>query len=274
MTDAVVDGAPSGAGDGPAFSKISLRVLALSGAVHVVQALQPDPIPGLNIIVSIACLVYLSGRATAYAKAGRSDFDAVIAAETIVAFGVLSLILGLASALAHVAFGGADVSASDTRALGWLALPFMEGLVTAGLAPFFAVVLRNRAFEQGEAVDAGDDMAVLARAARDLAKQLKASTDALASLRAAAEGASLSTRGLATNVEAETARLTAALGEGEGGVRAFGAAASSGKTEVAGLADETVRLKAAAGETTALLDELSTLIGQVERFVAPSTGRA
>ena len=255
---------------GISFSRIALAAMAASALVHLFHVF------GLTawaiLAVNVLSLVLLSDRAVRYARAERPDFDAVIAAETIVAFGVMSLILGLTAGILPLFLPGNELDLGDPAVLKSLAMPFIIGLATAGFAPFAAMVLRNRAFEHEGAPDSGDEMEALYHAARELTRQIKAAQAALEELQGSARSAGASAKRLADGLDAETVRMGAALHEGEAHIKSFGAAAGSGRVEVSALADETRRLKGAASDTTTLLDALAKLIESVERFVAPSPG--
>ncbi len=251
------------------FSQVGLQVLVASALVHGVQILTNTPYPIL-FPVNVALLFYLRWRASAYVRSGRADFDAVIAAEMVVAFGVLSLILGITTAVAPLFTGATSLQVNDISALAPVATPFLEGLATAGLAPFFAVLLRIEAHEAESAYDSTADMSSLAAATRDLTQHIRTTYAALGDLQQSAHEASISTRALADEVRGEAGRLNSAFSEGETRLRLLGTAAATSGAEVAKLANETIRLNSAADQAGTMLTALGDLIESVERFVKPS----
>lgn len=251
------------------FSRIGLLVLLVSIAVHAAQVATRTVLPIL-FVSNVLSLFVLRWRASVYARSGRPDFDSVIAAEMIVAFGVLSLILGITAAVVPLFLGTATLAVNDLTALAAVATPFLEGLATAGLAPFFAVLLRVEAHEASGAHDSAADMSSLAAATRDLADHIRTAHAALGELQEAAREASEATRALAAEVRGETNRLSEAFGEGEVRLRALGAAAGASGAEVAKLTSEATRLNIAVNDTGTMLHALGDLIESVERFVKPS----
>lgn len=251
------------------FSRVGLQVLIASIVVHGVQIATQTIVPIL-FVTNVAALFYLRWRATIYTRSGQTDFDAVIAAEMIVAFGVLSLILGITAAVVPLFIGTATLAVGDLSALAAIATPFLEGLATAGLAPFFAVLLRIEAHEAASAYDSTTDMTSLAAATRDLAQHIRVAHAALGELQESARDASAATRALADEVRGETNRLSDAFGEGETRLRALGAAAGASGAEVAKLTSETTRLNIAVNDTGTMLHALGDLIESVERFVKPT----
>lgn len=252
-----------------AYSRFGLQVLVVSIAAHIVQIVSQTTFP-LLLVVNIAALVYLRIRASGYMRSGRGDFDAVIAAEMMVAFGVLSLILGITSAVLPLFLGGVSLRVDDLSALATLAVPFLEGLATAGLAPFFAVLLRVEAHEVETSFDTSIDMSNLATATRDLTRELRAAFKAIRQLQESAQDATVAAHLLAEEVRGDAGRLTRAFEAGEAQLKLLGGAAQSSSTEVARLADETAKLNATATETSAMLNALGELIESVERFVKPA----
>ncbi|OYY89760.1 MAG: hypothetical protein B7Y45_10855 [Sphingomonas sp. 28-66-16] len=251
------------------YSQVGLQVLIVSILAHAAQIALQTGYPFV-FAINIASLFYMRWRAGAYLRAGRADFDPVIAAEMIVAFGVLSLILGISTAVVPLFLGTATLRVGDLTALATLATPFLEGLATAGLAPFFAVLLRIEAHEIESRYDSSTDMSSLATATRDLTRTIRGTHTALSDLQESARAASVSTKALADEVRGEAGRLNAAFMEGEARLRTLTAAAESSGTEVAKLAGETTRLTNAATDAGTMLTALGDLIESVERFVKPT----
>jgi hypothetical protein len=228
----------------------------------------PNPQAPVSVVVNVCCLVFLHNRAVRYAKDRVGGFDPIAAAEGIVAFGVFSLVIGLASVACRFLFGFASLeSVQSGQLVGFF--PFVEGLITAGVAPLFAIFLRLRIAELESGVDAIGDLLELSRATTDLTQQMIAAKKAIDTFGTGADAAGKSTAGLASAMKSEADKWGLALQEGQAHVKTFGAAAKDGSTDVSALAEETRKLKSAAAETSKLLDELARLIASVERFVAP-----
>ncbi len=222
----------------------------------------------ISIFVNIVCLIYLYHEAEKSVKANVSGFDPVVASETMVAFGVLSLVMGLASIILAVMLDRISLGAVQKGDLLSF-LPFVEGLLTAGFAPASAMLLRIRVAELEADHDTIGDLTGLTRATADLTNQMKSANAAVEALKSGATSAGAATVGLATSMKGEADKWGLALQEGQAHVKTFGEAARIGSGEVSDLASATASLKSATGEVTTLLDELSRLIVAVERFVEP-----
>lgn len=248
------------------FSVHVLLITAISLGAAGINLFNPAAF--ISIIVNLLCLGVLVRIASRYAKERRAGFDPVVAAETIVAFGVFSLVVGLVSVGLRFLFGLADFQLlQNGQFLDFL--PFLEGLATAGFAPVAAIYLRLRTAELDSGVDAVGDLLELSRATTDLTQQMIAAKKAIETFGTGADAAGKSTAGLASAMKSEANKWGLALQEGQAHVKTFGTAAKEGSTDVSALAEETRRLKSAAAETSKLLDELARLIASVERFVAP-----
>ena len=225
----------------------------------------------LALAVNVICLWVLFRRAKDLVKDEVVGFDPLIASETMVAFGIFCLVLGLASIISRLLLGMFDFTAVQTgKSEGLLGfLPFVEGLVTAGFAPFLAVLLRITIAEGEGHIDPTGDLTELASATAALTRSMNAAGGALEIFTTGTAAAGTSTKGLATAVKTETDRWGLALAEGQAHVKSLGEAASQGRGELAGLASETHKLMSATRETATMLEELSRLIEAVERFVAP-----
>lgn len=248
------------------FSRLALGVVAISLVGAVANFLEPR-VP-IAFVANVVCLWLLYNRAVVYARDRVEGFDHVVAAEAMVAFGVFSLVLGLASVGARIAFGLVDIEALRRGGFADF-IPFVEGLLTAGFAPFFAIVLRLRIAELDSGIDAVGDLSDLTRATLDLTRQMDAARTAIEAFGTGAATAGKSTVGLASTMKTEADRWALALQEGEASVKSFGASTKSGTSEVAQLAVETQRLRVAVTNASTLLEELARLIQSVERFVAP-----
>lgn len=249
-----------------------MAAVAASVCANLLQAITGT---GLWIlaIVNVACLVMLSTTAVRFHKENRPGFDPVVAAETIVAFGVTSLILSLVSAAYPLLTGEALDNIFKKEGVMRVATPFLEGLATAGLAPLFAMVLRNRVAELDGAGDAVGDVTSMTRAMAGLTREMENARSGMTELQTALKAASVSTKSLADNVQTEAERLKLVLLEAQGELKGFSGAAGAGRSEVGGLATETAKLKSSMTDTGVLMDALAKLIESVERFVAPSGRR-
>jgi hypothetical protein len=252
------------------FSRVALIALAVGVLANLFQAVVA-PSSLILIVANVGCLVALSAIAVQFHKEGRAGFDAVVAAETIVAFGVTSLILSLVAAVFPLISGHELEKVFQGGGLRRIAPPFLEGLATAGLAPLFAMVLRNRVSELDGAKDPIGDAADLSRAMAGLVRGLDAARKSAESVDTSLTSVGASMRLLADNVQTEGERLKLVLLEAQSQLRGLGGAAETGRTEVGGLATETAKLKGSVGDTHTLMEALAKLIESVERFVAPAT---
>ncbi len=250
-----------------AFSRMGLFVLSGSLGLHLVQLLTQTTFP-LLFLGNLAALVFLRWQASLLLRQ-RADFDAVIAAEMIVAFGVLSLILGISTAVIPLFLGTATLRVDSLAALAGLAIPFLEGLATAGLAPFFAVLLRIEAHEAGS-TEPGAEMTDLTIATQDLGTELRGTVRVLRELREQLALAAATSQQLGQAMQTEAAKLVLMVERSEAKLTALSSAAERSGDEVARLAGEAARLNQAAGDTSALLTTLGDLIDSVERFVKPA----
>jgi hypothetical protein len=254
------------------FSRWALIALVVSIIAHLTNFAIGGWL-GMTLVVNVVLLVILCEVATKKHRAREAGFDAIIAAETVVAFGIMSLIFGLVGGVAPLFVNAGSGGSFDRESLTALAVPFLEGLATAGMAPIFAVVLRTRTSEADGTVDASGDVAALARATADLAKQLRAANAASGDLISSITSIAASTRTMAGEMAAETTNMRTVLHESQAHLKALALAAQSGGAEVGRLANETQRLSGSAKEAGVLLDALSTLIVAVERYVAPARPR-
>jgi len=249
-----------------AFSRMGLFALIGSLSLHALQLATQTTFPML-FLGNLAALIFLRWQATQLLRQ-RADFDAVIAAEMIVTFGVLSLILGISTAVVPLFLGTATLRVDNLAALAGLAIPFLEGLATAGLAPFFAVLLRIEAHEAGSA-EPGAELADLTVATQDLGTELRGTVRVLRELREQLAGAAQMSQQLGQAMQTESAKLMLMIDRSEAKLTALSSAADKSSDEVARLAGEAARLNQAAGDTSAMLTTLGDLIDSVERFVKP-----
>lgn len=287
------------------FNVAAGAALVVTLSVHAVAFWR-----GPNPFVLAACnLSIILGLALAAIRAHRASggrFDSAVGAETVVAFGVLALILGLATAISPLLRHGADALTFDAATLRQLGGPFVQGLVAAGLAPVVAVLLRHASAELDddpatEADQLGDALAYLTEqiaGAVEAAAALTGSLDAAATAAARigpdlgrhldqiADAAARAGPGVSSGVAALTGALHAGgrrftdemesagrglasgLAETEARVVALGAAAGTGVVELSRLSAALDGVAANAGETGELFEALNALTASVEAFVA------
>lgn len=245
-------------------------VLAAAFALIISPTVPQIPIP---FCVNLACLVYILHVATQMLEKQVEGFDPVVAAETLVAFGIACLVGGLVTILFVFLTGNMDVAGiKDGNLLAFL--PFAEGLLTAGIAPLFAIFLRLKMAEQEAFVDATGDMVGLANATASLTKSLKEAGKAIEAMQTQTTNASTATAGLASTMKTEADNWGLALHEGQAYIKTFAESTRVGAGEVSELARATSALKASTSDVTKLLDELARLVVAVERFVEPRAAKS
>ena len=294
------------------FNRTAAAAVAASMGVHAAQfvwAWNPRLLFAFNVValVLIAWSAFRADRATA------GGFDSAVGAETVVAFGVMSLILGLVTAVVPVLALDPARLRFDRETLTALAGPFIQGLAAAGLAPMFAVLLRNVATPGDGGGSTADDFLQLSRAAGRLAGELGQAKAAAAELSRAVSDAAGATAKLGPELAAHldgvataTGRIAPVVGAGataladaldqggrmladeldqagkrfatrlddaRAGVDALAAAAADGAGDVGAAAAELARLRAGAAETTRMLDALGALIDSADRFVSDRQAR-
>jgi hypothetical protein len=231
-----------------------------------------------TFILSVAVLLFFALKLSST----RPRLNLTLAAETLVALGIFTLIISIMVVLLSVSefmieIAGRDLTLDDMRRFAW---PFAEGLGAAAIAPFIATLLRHIEANQasigtGEAtmVDAARDAANLAEALRvatanfrTMNIELTSNTDALET---ALAGAVKATTGLATMLQTESERLRVSFQRMQGEATGFGNAIEGSRVAAAGLATDLSALKGSSKEATELLDALGKLIDSVERYVRP-----
>lgn len=257
------------------YSKVAGRVLLFAMIGFGINLMVP--LAPVALTVNFICIWHLYKTAERYAASGVEGFDATVAAEAIVGFGILCLVLGLSSVALLFAIGRLEVESVSGRLDLAGGIPFIEGLFTAGVTPFFAILLRMKVAELGDMVDPADDMASLSRAAASLTRTLTNAHAALGEFQSGATAAATSTTNLATvmdtgvaRIETEVGRMGTALRDGGKSVSEFGSSSESASTEIAALGDHATKLKLAVADTTNLLEELGRVIVSVQRFVEPA----
>jgi methyl-accepting chemotaxis protein len=211
---------------------------------------------------------------------GRNSrqFNLTVAAETLVAFGVLSLVAGLGSAilLAVSRFQATKFIAIED--LSAVTTVFIEGLFTAAVCPMLAMLIRIREAQLRIIEAGGPEMDAAARAADELTTQLKTVTTHLAALntslekevktfQTAAADVSGAARVMAESLWTESKRAKEALQRVETGAASLGAAAEKTGVATTRLGTDLSSLTKSASEAKALMDALSNAIESVERFI-------
>jgi methyl-accepting chemotaxis protein len=230
-----------------------------------------------------ACLflgVFLLWRLAIRLSKRKPALNLTVAAETIVALGIFSLVISVA---ASVYLAISQTEAINPSNLRPFVLPFLEGLITAALAPLLATHLRNieasrpmgDSVEMPGVVDASSDLAKQMQLA---AEQLKAASAAFGTLneeikaqtvafKEATEAVGAEAGKLIGAFKDETTKLKGALGDFRGDVKALAEAASEGSEALSKLSTEVNKVAGTSGETDEMLKALNRLILSVERFI-------
>jgi hypothetical protein len=217
----------------------------------------------------------------------KPRLNLTIAAETVVALGIFSLILSIAVALYGVSdfvteIGKRELSIDDIRRF---TVPFIEGLAAAALAPFVATILRH--FEASyAATESGETgLAEAARGALHLAAELRQATETIAGLnreltgtKGAFESAVKSAVGaagsLGTMLQTESERLRFAFQRIQAEATGLAEASDRSREAVAAFCSSMAGLSASSRDARDLLDALGKLIESVERYVNPDRSRS
>lgn len=252
------------------FTHVAGLAMGVSIVAHIYQFTSTGNGPFLIIVngVLLAMLAFAAVRAHEQRAPG---FDVIVAAETIVAFGVMSLIFSLAAALAPLFTGARQLDVNSIKSLQSSALPFLEGLATAGVAPLVAMLVRNLAVEKDALANPTGDVTDLAQALGALTSEVRQAHSAIGELGSAVAAAVRSTTGFAEAVKEEANGLAVALGAAEARVRSLGEATSGGADQVASLRAELEQLTTSSTGARTMLDTLAQVIESVERFIAPAT---
>lgn len=228
-----------------------------------------------------------------------SRFDLTVAAETLVALGIFSLIVGLVAAIFKALSISSEAQITSLQDIRPLASSFLEGLLTAAAAPFLAATLRNyevisetRASGDGSASDIAEaaknfvrQMDTATKSVRELAEMIdkqrgsivtalgaidSEATKFTVALDRAGTAVASSADTLAKSFASEAAAMKSAAAEPISHMKGLGAAANHARESILTVSEELDRLKESTSETTALLDALAKLIESVERFVKPA----
>lgn len=219
-------------------------------------------------------------------------FDMMVAAEVIVAYGILSLVLGLALAISNVLRSDVTQGGIQLEELRPLLTPFVEGLVAAGVAPLAAVALRQLEvlkYGAAELADSSPEARLaeldervrkvseafdnLATSCRKSAEEFEKNASRFADTAGSWESAARKTKGaldaVASSAESGRSTLETAFGTIAAEADKARGALSGAVSEFGELAGAFGRLRSAAAESSRLLEELQKLIASVERFIRP-----
>ncbi len=234
---------------------------------------------------SISFLVY-----QAINLAGRKPhLNLTLAAETIVAFGIFSLIVSIAVVMLNVSeflIKGSEreLSIDEMRRFAW---PFAEGLVAAAIAPFLATFFRHLesstfttevdepglAAATSEAETLAAELKATATIFRSVNAEFVAAKDALLTHQVALEralgGAAKTTSMLSEALQTEAERLRVAVHRVQAEATGFADASQKGRVTLGELGTSLSQLNESARDSRQLLDALGKLIESVERFIKP-----
>jgi hypothetical protein len=206
------------------------------------------------------------------------QFNLTVAAETLVAFGVLSLVVGLGSAILLAVSRFKATKIIGIEDLSTVTTVFIEGLFTAAVCPMLAMLIRIREAQLRIVEAGGPEMDAAARAADALTNQLNEVTAHLAALntslekevktfQTAAADVGGAARVMAESLWTESKRAKEALQRVETGAASLGAAAEQTGRATTRLGTDLSGLTKSASEAKTLLDALSNAVESVERFV-------
>jgi methyl-accepting chemotaxis protein len=251
------------------FTHVAGYAMGASVLAHLYQFSTATTAP-LLLVVNLAALAVLAYTAVESHKQRAAGFDVIVAAETIVAFGIMSLILSLTVALAPMFSGARQLDLTSLKSVQTAALPFLEGLATAGIAPLVAMLVRNRAVEQDAVANPTGDVTDLSQALASLTAEVRQTNTVVSELGSAVGAATRSTSGFAQEVTEDAKQLALALAQAEARVRTLSEATTDGASQLQDLRHELEQLNSSAAGARTMLDALAQLIESVERFIAPA----
>jgi hypothetical protein len=249
----------------------------ITGALRASGALGQGALIGaFTISIAILCFFAIKLATT------KPRLNLTLAAETIVALGIFSLIISITVVLLSVSeflieISQRDLTITDMRQFAW---PFAEGLAAAAIAPFVATLLRHTesnfaSFDSGEA-----GMADAAREAAALADELKLAVANFRSVNIeivatkdsfekAMGNAVRGTSTLASTLQTEAERLRVALQRVQAEATGLADASERSRIIVTELGMGLKELKNSSKDASELLDALGKLIESVERYIHP-----
>lgn len=247
------------------------------------------------LVGTIGAQIWLFVWAIKLRARGVARFDMLVASELIIAFGVLSLILGIFISIAF-AFGTSNQSADLTiENLRPLLMPFAGGLFAAGIAPVLATVLRQlEVLKYGGGKDSGggtveDDLDHVKEKFREVTSVLNTFITACERSQATfeksatsfnksadayergAEKALVALDRLGNAATSESDRLTKGLVSIADELGKYQEKLAHSSREMASLTVEVRGFHEATHEGTTLLNGLNRLIESVERFIRPGS---
>lgn len=275
---------------GSLIAALVLAVLGLGTGFFTGPGSTPASILfGLGVLGGLL-LLFLS--AIGLRARGIPRFDMMVAAEVIVAYGILSLVLGLALAISNVLRSDVTQGGIQLAELQPLLTPFVEGLVAAGVAPLAAVALRQlevlkygvpesaeaspeaRLAELDEKIRKASEafdglIASCKRSSEQFEKSAKGFAGTTGTWEAAARKTEAAMDAVASSAESGRSRLETAFGTIAAEAEKARGSLSAAVSEFGELAGAFGRLRSAAAESSRLLEELQRLIASVERFIRP-----
>ena len=239
---------------------------------------------------SVGGLLWLTRAAFVLRKRAADRFDMIVASESIIAFGIFSLVLGLVMSLNFASDTALELSDLTLEALRPLMVPFLEGLCAAAVAPALATVLRQYEAlshaEEGEliggsAVPGGSGFFKRLEMLDERLNRAVAGAEALAEsceqgaerIEAAVETLAQSTAGLGESIAEQQERFAASATASESELLGLSRSVAESRGALEALAGETRALKEAASEGTTLLNGLGKLIASIDRFIKPDAER-
>ena len=239
---------------------------------------------------SVGGLLWLARAAFVLRKRGAERFDMIVASESIIAFGIFSLVLGLVMSLNFASEAALELSEITLSNLRPVMVPFLEGLCAAAVAPALATVLRQyEALSDaeegtllgGSAVPGGSGFFQRLEQLDERMNRAVAGAERLAAsceqgaerIEAAVESLAEATAGLGETIAEQQAQFAESATTSEAELRSLGQSVAESRGALEALAGETRALKQAASEGTTLLEGLAKLIASIERFIKPEQER-
>lgn len=232
--------------------------------------------PFTFLIVGLGGLGLLLILALWFHSRNPKSFDVIIAAETIVVYGIANLILGLVSGVGMFYRGGFfSEGGFSVELIPRLSQPFLEGLLVAGIAPLSAAILRNLALDKPEAD--GIDLDLLRTESDNLTMSMKRAATHIDVLSDAAEKSSSVLNAsvmraaeaadrFASDFTAKFDGIEDAVDKLAESVKGMASTLGTSVEKFAGLSENLVALKSKAAEAAEMLETLSAAIEKVERF--------
>ena len=254
-------------------------VIAAASAIAVCGTLRAFGVIGsyVQTIVFIVAMGLLVWNAIRLAQS-HPRLNLTIAAESVVALGIFSLIISIAVAL----FFMKDLASKQFsfEEVGRISVPFVEGLFAAAVAPIVAVLLRHFevsyiATESGETgmTEAAHEATGLAKELQDAAGMIAGFNRELSATKGAFDSAfksAIASAGsLAAALETEAGRIRFALQRVQAEATALSDASEKSRSAVSAFGTGMSALSGSANEARELLDALGKLIESVERYIRP-----